>query len=92
MWETASDCRQSLPLRGRWHGEAVTEGVLRMKGYKIVRFTPSVTAYGGDSSLWEGAFGAKFKFVDTLKHDCQIVLFLRCWIVSQRLAFWVTTR
>ncbi len=33
---------------------------------KIVSFTPSVTAYGGDSSLWEGAFRALFKFAYAL--------------------------
>ena len=37
-----------LPLRGRWHGEAVTEGVCQWN-------TPSATACGGDSSLREGA-------------------------------------
>ncbi len=36
---------------------------------KIVHFTPSVTAYGGDSSLLEGAFGALFKFVYTLRFE-----------------------
>ncbi len=33
---------------------------------KIAHFTPSVTACGGDSSLWEGAFWSLFKFICTL--------------------------
>ena len=35
----ASPAGQSLPLRGRWHGEAVTEGVLR----RAAGVTPSVS-------------------------------------------------
>ncbi len=31
-------CWKSLPLRGRWHGKAVTEGVLRIKSYKTCPF------------------------------------------------------
>ena len=59
---------QSLPLRGRWHGEAVTEGVCM--GLALVGEnggtpcgetpcggTPSVSAEGAASSLREGALG-----------------------------------
>ena len=60
--------QKSLPLRGRWHGEAVTEGVCM--GLALVGEnggtpcgetpcggTPSVSAGGAASSLREGALG-----------------------------------
>ena len=60
-------CQKSPPLRGGWHGGAVT-GEFKSKKVIFIRcFTPSVTAFGGDSSLKEGALEDGREFFDKLK-------------------------
>ena len=45
----------------------MTGGVLKQKVILIRCFTPSVTAFGGDSSLKEGALEDGREFFDKLK-------------------------
>ena len=60
-------CQKSPPLRGGWHGGAVT-GEFKSKKVIFIRcFTPSVTAFGGDSSLKEGALEDGRAFFDKLR-------------------------